>query len=134
VTPKRKRLSKQARLNSAVDWIKKYDGKNIIAGYAKWFGVDKICAINELKSIGVIFPEDLVDQIIASHKLRLKQKSIIREKNKITDSIPVESDDNFAFIVGYTSGGFPYGLTHDDLKEIESENGQVSGYFEKPER
>ena len=122
MTPKRKRLSKHARLNSAANWIKKYNGKNIIAGYAKWFGVDKICAINELKSIGLVFPEDLINQIIASHKLRIKQKSIIREKNKITDTMPVESDGDFAFIVGYTSGGFPYGLTHDDLKQIESEN------------
>jgi hypothetical protein len=133
MSSKRKRLSKQARLNSALDWIKKYDGKNIIAGYAKWFGVDKICAINELKSIGVVFPEDLVNQVIASHKLRLKQKSIIREKNKITDIMPVESDDNFAFIVGYTSGGFPYGLEHDDLKEIESEKGQVSDILKNRE-
>ena len=122
MTPRRKRLSKHARLNSAANWIKKYHGKNIIAGYAKWFGVDKICAINELKSIGLVFPEDLINQIIASHKLRIKQKSIIREKNKITDTMPVESDGDFAFIVGYTSGGFPYGLTHDDLKQIESEN------------
>ncbi len=47
-TPGRKRLTKKARLDSAKDWITKYDGKNFISGYAKWFGVDKICAINEL--------------------------------------------------------------------------------------
>ena len=120
--PRRKRMSRQGRLNSAVEWVEKYNGKNIIAGYAKWFGVDKICAIKELKSIGVVFPENLVNQIIASHKSRLKQKRIIQEKNKITDTMLLETDDNFAFIVGYTSGGFPYGLTHDDVKQIESEN------------
>ena len=78
-TPRRKRLSRQGRLNSAVEWVEKYNGKNIIAGYAKWFGVDKICAIKELKSIGVVFPENLVNQIIASHKSRLKQKRIIQQ-------------------------------------------------------
>ena len=121
-TPKRKRMTKQARLNSGVDWVKRYDGKNIIAGYAKWFGVDKICAINELQSIGVVFPAGLADQIIASHKLRIKQRGIIREKNKIASTIRMESDDNFAFIAGHTLGGFPYGLTRDELKLIESEN------------
>jgi hypothetical protein len=117
-------MSRQARLKSAITWIEKYEGKNIIKEYAKWFGVDKICAIKELKSIGVVFSEDLANQIIASHKLRLKQKRIIREKNKIPDTTLLASDDNFAFIVGYTSGGFPYGLTHDDLKEIEAEKGK----------
>jgi hypothetical protein len=26
----------------------------------------------------------------------------------------IESDDNYAFIVGYTSGGFPYELKHEE--------------------
>ena len=26
----------------------------------------------------------------------------------------------FAFIVGYTSGGFPYGITHEEMDEIEN--------------
>ena len=48
-TPKRKRLNGKARLKCGPDWIKSCLGKNIITGYARWFGVDKICAINELK-------------------------------------------------------------------------------------
>ena len=120
--PKRKRLTKQARLNSAKNWTKEYNGKNIITGYTKWFGVDKICAINELKTIGVLIPESLENQIIASHKSRIEQKRIIREKKKTSDTMFIESDDNFAFIVGYTSSGFPYGLTHDEFKIIEFEN------------
>jgi hypothetical protein len=119
--PKRKCLTKQIRLNSAADWIKKYNGKNIVSGYAKWFGVDKISAINELKAVGVLIPESLENQIIASHKSRIEQKRIIREKKKSADTIFIESDDNFAYIVGYTSGGFPYGLTHAEFKIIESE-------------
>ena len=34
----------------------------------------------------------------------------------------MESDGNFAFIAGYTSGGMPFGITHaetlDDTNEI----------------
>jgi hypothetical protein len=30
----------------------------------------------------------------------------------------IDSDDNFAFIAGYTSGGFPYGLTHEEFEKI----------------
>jgi len=123
-TPKRKRLTKQARLNSAISWIKEYNGKNIITGYAKWFGVDKICAINELKTIGALIPESLENQIIASHKSRIEQKRELRAKKKIADSMLIESDDNFAYIVGYTSGGFPYGLTHEEFMIEDSMDNQ----------
>ena len=61
--PKRKRLSRKTRLQIAGSWIKKYKGKKIISGYAKWFGVDKICAINELKLPEVLISKDLEMQI-----------------------------------------------------------------------
>lgn len=94
-----------------MSWIKEYNGKNIISGYAKWFGVDKICAIKELKMIGVEISEALENQIKASIKSRIEQKRILREKRKIAENMLIESDENFAFIAGYTSAGFPYGLT-----------------------
>ncbi len=37
------------------------------------------------------------------------------------DEFPIESDDYFAFIVGYTPGGTAYGITHDEWKEIQEE-------------
>jgi hypothetical protein len=122
-TPKRKRLRKQERLNSALEWIKGYDGKNIISGYAKWFGVDEICAIIELKTIGTSIPEQIEKQIIDSHNARIEQKRIDKENRKKRDDISViDSDDDFAYIVGYTPGGFPYGLTHDEYKIMLSED------------
>lgn len=36
------------------------------------------------------------------------QKSKRRKKQNIQD-FEIEQDENFRFIVGYTSGGFPYG-------------------------
>jgi len=123
-TPKRKRLTRKARLSSAISWIKKYDGRNIISGYAKWYGVDKISAINELKTLGVSIHLDLEKQIVESHKSRIEQKRIIREKRKNIETFiqSSDSDENFAFIAGYTSGGFPYGITHEEFTRIEKEN------------
>lgn len=43
-------------------------------------------------------------------KLKLKKEKIVVE---------LDSDENFAFIAGYTSGGAPYGLTHDEMVELE---------------
>ncbi len=33
----------------------------------------------------------------------------------------IESDEHFAFIAGYTSNGFAYGLTHEEWDELNSE-------------
>ena len=121
-TPRRKSLTKKGRLASAKDWIIKYDGKNLISGYAKWFGVDKICAINELKTLGVIIPENLENQIVESLKRRKEQRKLAKEKAEALAITVNDSDYNFAFIAGYTSGGFPYGLTHEELENAELDN------------
>ena len=121
-THRRKSLTKQGRLDSAKDWITKYDGQNLVSGYAKWFGVDKICAINELKTLGVIIPENLENQIVESLKRRIEQRKLAKEKAEALDIAVNDSDYNFAFIAGYTSGGFPYGLTHEELENAELDN------------
>ena len=121
-THRRKTLTKKGRLASAKDWITKYDGQNLISGYAKWFGVDKICAINELKTLGVIIPENLENQIVESLKKRIEQRKLAKEKAEALDIAVNDSDYNFAFIAGYTSGGFPYGLTHEELENAELDN------------
>jgi len=44
------------------------------------------------------------------------------KKEKIEEHVELDSNENFAFIAGYTSGGAPYGLTHEEMAEIEKEN------------
>jgi len=44
------------------------------------------------------------------------------KKVKLEEQIEPFSDENFAFIAGYTSGGAPYGLTHEEMAELEKEN------------
>ncbi len=38
------------------------------------------------------------------------------------EDVEFDSDENFAFIVGYTSGGAPYGVTHEEMNGIEKED------------
>jgi len=112
-TPKRKRLIRKTRLQVAEIWIKKYNGKKIISGYSKWFGVDKICAINELRLLGIIISEDLEKQVRKS----LQNKNNLKTKEPTINN---DGDENFAFIAGYTPGGMPYGITREDIeKETE---------------
>lgn len=41
-------MNRVKRLHSAKQWIAANNGKHIVRRYAKWYGVDLLCAINEL--------------------------------------------------------------------------------------
>ena len=45
-----------------------------------------------------------------------KKKRPIKPITPNDDVLPIESDEYLSFIAGYTSGGFAYGLTHDQFK------------------
>ena len=55
-----------------------------------------------------------------------------KKKEKITQEKESEygelfgSDENFAFIAGFTSGGVPYGITHEEMRIIELEEKQTN--------
>ncbi len=51
-----------------------------------------------------------------------ERKNRKRNKEIKAEDVEFDSDENFAFIVGYTSGGAPYGLTHEEMNDIEKEN------------
>ncbi|MDA3906255.1 MAG: hypothetical protein PF484_09290 [Bacteroidales bacterium] len=111
-TPKRKRLNRNQRIPLANDWLKTYKGKNVVKGYRKWFGVDLLCAITELRLIGVeisIEYESKIRQSIENYQKRKKEKAE-------SDNEPIDSFDNeFEFIAGYTSNGIPFGITKEEF-------------------
>lgn len=39
----------------------------------------------------------------------------------------LDSDDTFAFIAGYTTGGVAYGITWEEMREIEQREETVCG-------
>jgi len=51
--PKAHKYTKKKRLSKAKAWIEKYNGKKLYHGYAKHFGVNKLCAILELEMLGI---------------------------------------------------------------------------------
>ena len=51
--PRRKRMDRAARLQSAAGWLKRFEGFNVVRSYARWFGVDLACALKELRRLGV---------------------------------------------------------------------------------
>jgi hypothetical protein len=99
-TPRCKRMKRENRLQSAKHWILKYTGKNLIKGYRKHFGVDHLCAIKELRILGVKLDEHHVAQIMHS----LEQFTIARRKRKeakqSADYPLFDSDEHYYFIAG----------------------------------
>lgn len=45
-----------------------------------------------------------------------------------------ESDDTFAFIAGYTAGGFPYGITWEEMEASEKVIEYANSRFPKTEK
>ncbi|MCW3111023.1 MAG: hypothetical protein JWQ09_5529 [Segetibacter sp.] len=126
-TPKRKRCTQRIRLVVGLDWIRNYKGKNIIKGYSKHFGVDKLCAIKELEILGVKISEERKKQITDAYKRMIeerqkkKQEKEEKEKQETISIYSEYSNEEFAFIAGYTSGGAPYGIKWEE-QELEDFN------------
>jgi hypothetical protein len=120
-TPRRKRLNKTARLSQAENWMKSFGGKNLVKGYAKWFGVDWLTALRELKLTGVQFTEEAEQRVIRGYQHRIPDKRK-RKQRSVPNEFPLyDSDERFAFIAGYTSKGVPFGMTHEELENQDTE-------------
>lgn len=120
----KKTLKKESRIQSAKHWIRNYSGKNKVKGYSKKYGVDKLCAVKELRLIGVDIPVEyenkLRESLEATRKYRLAVK--LKHENQSDPFGEFGRDENFSMIIGYTSGGAPYGITHEEMAKIEMED------------
>ena len=109
--PRHKRLTRQGCLQAAKTWLRSYPGKNIAQGYRKHFGVDSLCAIRELRLLGVAIDPAYERAVLAAS--RAQNKKCKREENFL---ISEETFYGFAFIAGYTDGGAPYGITIEEAR------------------
>ena len=91
-----------------------------IRHYARWYGVDLLCAIAELRQLGLEVSPEREEAVKTTLRNRLEQKRKSQEELFCTD-ISCDSDETFAFIAGYTSGGAPYGVTWDEMEDADGE-------------
>ncbi len=123
-TPRRKRFSKAQRLKSGAKWLRSYSGKNIVKGFSKWYGVDKLCAIKELRMLGFQISVEYEEQIKRSIQDIANARKLRKEKREKAISLEGDSysDETFAFIAGYTSNDVPFGITHEEWAEMDKTN------------
>ncbi|HEY1438418.1 MAG TPA: hypothetical protein VGG82_13055 [Casimicrobiaceae bacterium] len=117
--PRRKRMTRRGRLSAArvTRWVEQYKGKDIVAGYANWFAVDPLCAVIELRILGVTIDAERESRMKAAIEARTterKRRQELRSQARL-EQLPPNSDETFAFIAGYTSAGAPYGITFEEL-------------------
>lgn len=48
---------------------------------------------------------------------KVKKQQKLRKKQEKNSEGYIDSDENFYFIIGYTSGGIPYGITWEEAVE-----------------
>jgi hypothetical protein len=82
LSPRSKRMKRPARLKSAVSWLTKFSGKNVLRGYCKHFGVDWRCAAIELKRLGVQLDPDYLqerertEKDLAAHRKKRREAQV----------------------------------------------------------
>jgi hypothetical protein len=129
--PRRKRMSRAARLQAANSWLAEYPGKNLVRGYKKRFGVEDVRAVLELRMLGVDIPDARLEQARRDQQSRKKKRG--RKKQKYAPPPPLrEWDHEFAFIAGYTEGGAPYGIAWDEVEAPDARRETPSGLFPRP--
>ena len=112
--PRRKRMNRPARLASAKHWLRAFGGKNLVRGYARWFGVDHLCAVQELRMLGVAVDPRYVAMLERTHQEKVRANAEARARGEATAEahrrgLEDDLDDNFAFVAGRTSAEFSCG-------------------------
>ena len=105
-----------------VQWVRSYDGPNIIEAYAERFGVSSATAIRDLKHLGAKLDSGEVvglrakpwnkrvrwDPPFESHRDELKGEGI-------------ERNEDYAHILGFTPEGKPYGVPWQEADKYEED-------------
>lgn len=115
-------MNRKRRLDAARAWLPKYEGKNVVRGYRKHFGVDWACAFIELEMLGVDIDPGYKESTLRAADAKARRKKVAGKEDGIDWSY---QDFDFAYIVGYTSGGAPYGTRWEELDERDLYRGLV---------
>ena len=88
-------MSRAARLQSAVTFVRGFRGKDIVRGYTRWFGVDLGCALPELQMLGVPLDPARIESIRATIRDKERIGRLRNERRKARAN--VDACDGFEF-------------------------------------
>jgi hypothetical protein len=126
LSPRRKRMSRAARLQSGRQWLRSFSGKRVVSSYARWFGVDLVCGAKELQILGLHIPHECLD---ACRRNGAGQPKHSHDVPKGTEAPVVDpmSNQDFADIAGDTAAGLPFGVTWEEMEGLDSDDMPLMG-------
>jgi hypothetical protein len=107
---RRKRLNRRMRVRVAKQWLAAYSGSDLVRGYRTWFGVSEVCAIVELRMLGIQIAEDRLEQARRKEQARAARRQQRRQGRPQGDG----RDGGSAWADGCTPAGFPYAMEQDE--------------------
>jgi hypothetical protein len=114
--PRRKRMARASRLQSGRHWLKTYSGKHVVRSYARWFGVDLMCALKELQLLGIRFEPEYVEALRRTAAAGSRHRRVARTADSASAD-PLWNQE-CAYIAGYTEAGFPFGITWEEFETL----------------
>lgn len=83
-----------------------------------------LCAVKELRLLGVEISEEYEKQLRQGLEAQRQQRLAFKKKreDEFNELLKPESDYYFAMIMGYTSGGAAYGITHEEMEVLNRES------------
>jgi hypothetical protein len=124
--PRTLRMNRSGRLRSGRHWRGAQAGRaavQIARSYRKRYGVDWPCAVQELSMLGIRLEPDWLGKLHRSLKGNLRTRQKRREKLETEAEYDSDSDEHFAYIAGYTAGGAAYGLTWEEWRQMDADEG-----------
>ena len=90
-------MKRSARLQSAVSWLKEFEGNNVLRSYCKHYGVDWRCAAIELRRLGVELDPDYLSQRKQFDRQHISKRRQRREARKSEEATPDQIKYESAF-------------------------------------
>ncbi len=96
--PRRKRMKRPQRLESAKSWLEAYEDNKVVKAYRKRYGVDFETAFTELEMLGVQIDPDYKARVLESvtTQVAAKRKKRARERARRADGWIEYTDDEAA--------------------------------------
>jgi len=108
-------MCRARRLQSARHWLPSYHGRDIVHGYARWYGVDRLCAPLELLRLGAPVAAERVERLRAEARRRsARSRKAARDQTPPQGGYGIDWDETFAHIVGHTEAGLAFGVTWEE--------------------
>ena len=105
-------MRQRQRRDSVQEWIRS-GAKVTAASYAKRYGVDRYTAYEDLTALGFEMPDSARQW--AQRPPTTPRRKAEYDADQFDDQSWIMLDGRLFFVVGYTSGGAPFGMFADEM-------------------